>query len=146
MNTEPIIIERIYNAPAEKVWQAITDRDQMKRWYFDIAEFKPEVGFEFSFTGKNEEGKDFLHLCQVKEVITGKKLVYSWRYDGYPGDSLVTFELSDEEGKTRMKLTHEGLHTFPALKTFDKSNFMMGWTALIGTSLKDFVEQATTVK
>ncbi len=51
MHTFPFTIERIYNALIEKVWQAITDKDQMKQWYFDIAGFKPEVGFEFSFSG-----------------------------------------------------------------------------------------------
>ncbi len=33
---EPFIIERTYNAPVSKVWSAITDKDQMKQWYFDI--------------------------------------------------------------------------------------------------------------
>ena len=51
MNNEPFVIERTYNAPVEKVWKAITDNDLMKQWYFKIAAFKPEVGFEFSFDG-----------------------------------------------------------------------------------------------
>ena len=37
MKNEPFVIERTYNATAEKVWQAITDKNQMKQWYFDIA-------------------------------------------------------------------------------------------------------------
>lgn len=142
-NTEPIVIEKTYNAPIEKVWKAITDKEEMKNWYFDLSEFKPEPGFEFQFVGKGKQGEDFLHLCKVKEVIPNKKLSYSWRYDGYKGDSLVTFELFEEGNKTRVKLTHEGLESFPATpnKDFAKENFMEGWTWIIGTGLKEYVEK-----
>ena len=76
MKNEPFVIERVYQAPADRVWQAITDKDQMKQWYFDIAAFRPEVGFEFQFEGRNE-GRVYLHLCKVTEVVPGKKLKYS---------------------------------------------------------------------
>ncbi len=139
----PIIIERTYNAPVEKVWQSITDREQMKQWYFDIATFEPKVGFEFSFTGGTEE-HSYLHLCKITEVIPYKKLAYSWRYEGYTGNSLVTFELFDEGDKTRLKLTHEGLGTFPSTDpNFDKESFAKGWTYIVGTSLPSFFEKET---
>jgi len=140
MKAAPFVIEQTYNAPIEKVWQAITDRDQMEQWYFKLAEFRPEVGFEFQFYGGTEE-KSYLHLCKITEVIPGKKLTHSWRYDGYPGDSFVTFELLFDEGenKTRLKLTHAGLETFPAEPDFDKKNFAAGWTHITGISLKDYL-------
>jgi len=47
--TEAIVIERTFNAPVARVWQALTDVDQMRQWYFDLKEFRPEVGFEFGF-------------------------------------------------------------------------------------------------
>ena len=34
MKNETIIIERTFNAPVDAVWNAITDKDQMKQWYF----------------------------------------------------------------------------------------------------------------
>ena len=140
MKNEPFVIERTYNATAEKVWQAITDKNQMKQWYFDLAEFKPEVGFEFQFYGGTPE-KQWLHLCKVTEVIPMKKLTYSWRYDNYEGNSFVTFELFPEENKTRLKLTHSGLGTFPDKPELKKENFAEGWTSLIGTSLKEYLEK-----
>ncbi len=143
MKNEPFVIERTYNAPVEKVWKAITDKEDMKQWYFDIAEFKPEVGFEFQFEGGKDD-KCYLHLCKITEVIPRKKLQYSWQYDGYEGNSFVTFELFAEGNKTRLKLTHEGLETFPISNPdFAKENFVEGWTYLIGTSLKEFAEKAT---
>ena len=141
MKAEPFIIERTLNAPAEKVWKAITDRDQMQQWYFNIAEFKPEVGFEFTFDGGSEE-KTYVHICKITKVDPGKTLQYSWRYQDYPGNSLVTFELFPEGDATRIKLTHEGLETFPTgNKDFARESFTAGWTYIIGKSIKEFVEK-----
>lgn len=142
MNHQPFVIERVFNAPIEKVWKAITDKDQMKQWYFDIPGFRAEVGCEFTFEGGTEENC-YLHLCKVTEVIEGRKLTYSWRYDGHEGNSFVTFELFSEGEQTRLRLTHEGLETFPAIPDFAKENFVMGWTDLIGRLLKEFVENET---
>jgi uncharacterized protein YndB with AHSA1/START domain len=140
MKNEPFVIERTFNAPIEKIWKAITNKDAMKQWYFDLAEFKPTVGFEFQFPGEGHKGEKYLHLCKITEVIVGKKLTYSWRYDGYEGNSFVTFELFEEGGKTRLKLTHEGLETFPMNNPdFAKESFAEGWTYIIGTSLKKFI-------
>lgn len=138
---EPFVIERTYNASVERVWKAISDRDEMEKWYFKIADFKPEVGCKFTFYGGEEGGFQYVHLCEVKEVVKERKLSYSWRYEGYEGNSLVTFELFPEGDKTRVKLSHSGLETFPAIDAFKKTNFVAGWTAIIGTSLLDFVEK-----
>ncbi|MDQ6888801.1 MAG: SRPBCC domain-containing protein, partial [Bacteroidota bacterium] len=129
MKHEPFVIERTYEVPIEKVWKAITDKDQMKQWYFDIKSFEPVVGYEFEFTAGNE-GKMFRHLCKITDVVEGKKLRYSWRYDGYPGNSFVTFELFDKGNATQLKLSHEGLETFPQDQPdFAKTNFIQGWTS-----------------
>ena len=141
MKAEPFVIERTYNAPVEKVWQAITDKDKMKQWYFTLEEFKPEVGFEFRFTGGSEE-MQYLHICRITEVIPQKKLTHTWQYDGYPGESFVTFELFDEgDNQTKLKLTHAGLETFPAMKDFARESFAQGWTYIIGKSLLEYLEK-----
>jgi uncharacterized protein YndB with AHSA1/START domain len=142
MNNEPFVIERTLNAPIEKVWKAITDKDQMKQWYFDLTEFKPEVGFEFQFSGGPAPERQYLHLCKITEVIPCKKLTHSWRYDGYEGISFVTFELFTEGNNSRVRLTHAGLETFPKENPdLAKENFAEGWTDIIGRSLKEYVEK-----
>ena len=143
MKNLPFIIERVFNAPVARVWKAITSKEDMKLWYFDLAEFKPEVGFEFSFHGQGHTGEKYLHHCKITEVVKEKKLVYSWRYEGYKGISFVHFELFAEGNSTRIKLTHEGLETFPQNNPdFAKESFAGGWTELIGTLLKKFVEKS----
>ncbi len=140
MENKPIIVERKYNAPISKVWKAITDKEEMKQWYFDLAEFQPELGFKFQFIGGTEDNQ-YLHLCEIIEVIPKKKLTYSWRYDGYEGNSFVTFELFEEGDETRLKLTHRGLESFPANPDFAKTNFEMGWDQIINTSLKEYLSK-----
>jgi len=138
---EAVVIERTFNAPIAKVWRAITDVDQMRAWYFDLKEFKPEVGFEFEFSVEHE-GMTYHHLCRVTEVVPQKKIAYTWRYKGEPGDSLVTLELFAEDDNTRVKLTHTGIETFPKIPAYARKNFESGWTAIIGTELKQFIEQS----
>ena len=137
---EAIILERTFDAPVGRVWTALTDVDQMRQWYFDLKEFKPEIGFEFEFIVEHE-GNSYHHLCRVTEVIPQKKIAYTWRYKGEAGDSLVTIELSPEGEKTRLKLTHSGVETFPKTPAYARKNFEDGWAAIIGTELKQFVEQ-----
>ena len=35
-----VIIEQTLNAPVELVWDALTNVEKMRKWYFDLAEFK----------------------------------------------------------------------------------------------------------
>jgi uncharacterized protein YndB with AHSA1/START domain len=145
MKNEPIIVERVYKAPVEKVWQALTKVEEMRQWYFPMLdEFEPEVGFETRFDVE-QSGKIFTHIWKVKEAVPNKKISYEWKFGDYPGDSLVSFELFNEDGKTRVILMHNKIETFRGDINPDlaKNNFVQGWTHFIGTALKEFVEQDT---
>jgi uncharacterized protein YndB with AHSA1/START domain len=145
MNNEALVIEKILDAPIKKVWEAITDKDQMKQWYFDLSDFKPEKGFEFKFAGQGRKGEEYIHLCKITEVIPLKKLQYSWQYEAYPGYSLVTFELFEDGKKTKLKLTHTGLETFPQNNPdFALESFTGGWKELITTLLSEFLTKQKT--
>ena len=148
---EAVVVERTLNAPVARVWQALTDVDELREWFLPCwrrqewsrPEFKPQVGFEFEFVVEHE-GSSYHHLCKITEVIRQKKIAYTWRYKGEPGDSLVTFELSPAGENTKLRLTHEGLETFPQKPAYSHKNFESGWTQLIGTELKQFVERKET--
>jgi uncharacterized protein YndB with AHSA1/START domain len=142
MENQPITFERVFNAPISKVWSAITNKDEMKNWYFDLEEFRPEVGFTFEFTGGPKDGEQYLHHCEITEVIPQKKLTHSWTYVGYAGKSFVTWELTQQGDKTLLKLTHAGLETFPKENNdFAAGNFVEGWTHIIHTGLKNYLEK-----
>ncbi len=145
MKNEPIVIERVYNSPVKAVWEAITDLNKMKQWYFPmLTEFEPEIGFETIFNVE-EGGKTYPHIWKITEVEPGRKISYEWKFGGYPGNSIVSFELFPEGDGTRIILTHKGIETFrgdlhPELSA---QNFVEGWTNFIGTHLKNYVEQDT---
>ena len=141
MANQAIIVERLLNAPASKVWNAITDREEMKDWYFNLEEFKAEPGFRFQFPGGPSPEKQYLHLCEITEVIPESKITYSWKYDGYTGISFVNFELFPDGERTLVKLTHTGLETFPPeIPDFERHNFEAGWDEIINSSLKNYLE------
>ncbi|MGB4968925.1 MAG: SRPBCC domain-containing protein, partial [Saprospiraceae bacterium] len=87
MENSPIILERLFNATPAKLWNALTDKNEMKKWYFDLPEFKAEIGFKFQFSGGPSPEKEYIHLCEITEMIHEKKLSYSWSYLGYSGIS-----------------------------------------------------------
>lgn len=141
MKKKELIIERVFDAPVADVWRALTVKELMKQWYIDTEEFRPEVGFKFQFAGGSGPERPYNHLCEVLEVVHEQKLSYDWRYEGYEGRSILTFELFPDEGGTKVKLTHTGLETFPDDNPdLAITNFEMGWNQLLDTSLKNFLE------
>ena len=89
---DPVVVEQTYRASVDTVWNAITQVDQMRQWYFDnIPSFKPEVGFETQFNVRCE-GRGFLHVWTVTKVAPPRFIECNWKYEGYPGDSFVVFE------------------------------------------------------
>ena len=141
-NEEPIVVEQIFNASANTVWNAITGIDQMRRWYFEnIPSFKPEVGFETQF--KVETGEIvFTHLWKITEAIPDKMILYNWKYEEYPGNSVVRFELFEENNLTKLRLTHQVLEDFPEdIPEFKRESGVEGWTYFIKKRLKEFLEK-----
>ena len=142
MENNQVILEKLFDATIERVWEAITNKDEMKGWYFDLEDFQPVVGFQFQFYGGHEEGIQYLHLCEVIEVIPQKKLTYSWRYAGYSGISFVTFDLNMQGNQTLLKLTHRGIESFPAENPdFALHNFGEGWGELLNNRLRKHLEE-----
>ncbi len=141
-NDKPVIVEQTFNATIDTVWKSITEIDLMRQWYFEnIPAFEPEVGFETQFTVRSQ-GRDFLHMWKVTEVVPMKKMAYNWRYDGYPGDSFVVFELFKQNNHTKLKLTHSVQESFPEhIPEFSKESCIGGWEFFIKNSLKEYLEK-----
>lgn len=136
----PIIVEGTYPAPIHAVWLAITDASRMRQWFFaEMADFRPKVGFQTQFTVRFE-GQDFVHQWQVTDVVPGHRIVYSWRYGGFPGDSTVAWELTETPGGTRLTLTHTGQETFPKeVPAFSRESCQAGWDYFLRESLGAFL-------
>lgn len=138
---QPIIKEVSINAPLAIVWDAITNQEQMKEWYFDIAGFEAVPGHAFDFWAECD-GEAYLHICKVREVIPLKKISYTWRYEQTKGETLVSFELFADGDITKVRLTHEGVELFADHgKDFARECFDAGWTDFIQRALKDYAEK-----
>lgn len=136
-----VVVENAFAISPEKLWKAITDKYEMKKWYFNLEEFRPEVGFEFRFWGGTED-RQYLHICEITEVELNNKIAYSWKYDGIAGTTLVSFEIIHvTAAKSILKLTHTGFETFPTeYEDLTVENFEKGWNFILGTSLKNYLK------
>ena len=136
----PVIVEQSFDAPIKMVWRAISEVVHMRKWFFDnIPDFEPEVGFATVFNVFSGE-KIFAHQWKVLEVIPYKLLKYNWKYEGYTGDSYVTFELSEQGNKIILKLTHQVVENFPDdVEEFKRENCQSGWEYFIKNSLKEYI-------
>jgi uncharacterized protein YndB with AHSA1/START domain len=77
MNTEPVIVESLIDAPVSKAWKALTENEKLQKWYFQLPEFHARPGFEFRFLGGKDVHRQYLHICKITEVVKEKKLAYS---------------------------------------------------------------------
>ncbi|MGD9900638.1 MAG: SRPBCC domain-containing protein [Calditrichaceae bacterium] len=139
---KPVVVKQSFKRPVSDVWNAITDIDLMKKWYFDnIPLFKAEVGFKTQFNVTNE-GRNFLHLWEITEVVPPKKIAYSWKFKEYPGEGLVEFELSAQNDLTTLTLTNSVLESFPDdIPEFTRESCTGGWEYFIQNRLKEYLEQ-----
>ncbi len=140
-DSDPIVVEQVYSVPIAVVWKAITDKDQMRQWFFEtMTDFKPEVGFETEFNVRVED-RDFPHLWNVTEVVPETRISYGWRYGGIPGNSKVTWELSETPDGTKVIFTHEGTETFSQDDPlFTRESGVAAWDYFLGESLKGFLD------
>lgn len=146
MEARPLIIERAYHVNRSRLWEALISEHEMKNWFFNIPDFRAEVGYEFRFYGGPDENRKYLHICRIIQIIPEEKISYSWRFDGYEGESLVTFELKEDGGDMILIMTHEGLENFPASNPdFARSNFEDGWGRILHHSLSEYLEKSVVI-
>ena len=137
---EPFVLEILYATSVRNLWDALTNEEKMREWYFpQLTRFRPVVGFNFEF---ENDGSRFQKEWRVTQVVEKEKLAHSWTYKGYPGTSEVVFELFAEGSRTRMKLTHSGLANFPEDPHFDRSRFEAGWHNILEKNLRSFLESS----
>lgn len=136
----PIIVEATYPTSTQKVWFAITELNQLQKWFFpQIPQFKAKEGFETQFVVENE-GRTFTHLWKIVEVVPLKKIKYNWRYKEWEGDSFVTFELFEEGDDTRLRLSTEVIADFPSdIPEFKRDSGVQGWEYFLQNSLQAYL-------
>jgi uncharacterized protein YndB with AHSA1/START domain len=136
--SKPVNVEVTITASAEKVWQVLTNVELIPKFMMPVKNFKPEIGNEFTFTGSNN-GKEYPTHCRIIELIVNKKLSYTWNYEHHPAETIVTFELEENNAATVVKLTHSGLEAIDKFPEVSVENHIQGWTWILN-GLKKEVE------
>ena len=126
-----IVINRVFDLPISKVWQAWTDAETFKKWWgpkdFTCPSSKMEakVGGKYLSCMRGPDGKEYWSTGVVKEFIPERKLVVTDSFSdekgnikpasdyGMPGDwpkeLLLTVYLEEADGATKMKIRHQGV-------------------------------------
>ncbi|MEX1257600.1 MAG: SRPBCC domain-containing protein [Gemmatimonadota bacterium] len=130
-----IELERTLHAPAGKVWDALTKRSELSRWYAPTDDFRTEVlewdlrvGGTFRIAMHAPDGKTHTCFGVFREITPGRRLSYTWSWEGQdPMDSIVAFDLSEKGGQTILRLTHTGLPSEEA-----RAHHERGWVGIAG--------------
>lgn len=136
----PVVVTHSFKVGQDHLWEAITRLERMVAWFFDnIPAFEARVGFKTRFLVHNE-GRNFPHCWEIIEVIPQKKITYNWKYEGYPGDSNVSFELFPNADSTELKVTATVLEDFPDhIPEFRRESCVGGWEYFIQQSLAKYL-------
>ncbi len=137
---DSIEVEFEFNAAIATVWQAITDPQQMRQWYFEqINQFEPIVGFETRFDVQCD-GRNFEHCWKIIEAQPMSVLKYEWSYTGYAGESEVHWMLTEKGQGTQLNLVQIGIETFDQSDPiFSRESGEAGWDYFIRESLANFL-------
>lgn len=126
------IVRRIRATPA-KVYAALTQPEQMVRWWGPdagptlSAEADVRPGGRYSVVFRLLDGSEHNPTGVYREVVPGKKLVFTWEWPGSPErESLVTFRLEPFDGGTELTLVHERLPDEDA-----RASHAQGWRGFL---------------
>ena len=130
------------NAPAARVWKALTEKNELKEWMLMPTTFEPVVGKEFTFKSEPMENWDGNIYCKVVEVDVNKKLIYTWNAEFINAETLVTILISEKNETTEVTLIHTGWEKLPIesrSQRIDAHN--KGWDLRVVKNLKEVAEK-----
>ena len=104
-----IRIERIFAAPRERVWRAMTDPALVVQWWgrgnkLVLEKFEPVRGGHWRFVEHTPDGGQHGFEGRFREVTPPERFVQTFEWDGMPGHVVVEhIELEDlGDGRTRI--------------------------------------------
>jgi uncharacterized protein YndB with AHSA1/START domain len=114
---ETVILEITINAPAKRIFEALTDPAQRKEWWgiegrFQATDVESDlrVGGKWRMSGTGF-GRPFTIRGEYRTIEPPHVLAFTWLPDWQQGatETLVRFDLTERDGFTTVRLTHSGL-------------------------------------
>jgi uncharacterized protein YndB with AHSA1/START domain len=116
---ETIVQEITIKAPAERIFEALTDPDQRVKWwgtgkgFFKSMEVESDLrpGGRWAMRGTRMDGKPFSVVGVYRTIERPRLIAFTWLPDWQAdaSESLVRFDLDERDGATRVRVTHSGL-------------------------------------
>lgn len=109
--TEASFIKTVYlDAPPERVWEFLTDREKLGAWFFTATADLAEAA-DYTLMGKTEAGEP-VRRCwgKVKRMDKPKEMVWDFTIDPLNGVmTTVSWTLEPIGAGTRLTLRHDGI-------------------------------------
>ena len=109
-----LTLTRHVKAPAERVFQAWTSGEALKRWFgpsdsmiVSVADIDVEVGGRYRIVMQEPGGEAHRVGGVYREIVPNERLVFTWAWESTPErESIVTVALRPVDGGTELTLTH----------------------------------------
>lgn len=122
------------NAPAEQVWNALTKPEMIKQYMFGADVITDwQIGSPIIWKGE-WQGAVFEDKGVIVRLIPNKVLEYTYNHASSTQENLVTNELAEENGLTRLTITQTGSANEAAREHSEKN-----W-AMVLESIKKMLE------
>ncbi len=132
MGNKGFLYQTIINAPADKVWQALTGSEfTTKYWFGRRIESDWKVGSTVKII--TPEGKTEV-AGKVLAVETNRKLSYTWGSGTDTDNTTVTFEITQMGPLVKLLITHD-----IDMEAKGAEQTVMGWTFIL-SGLKTLLE------
>lgn len=123
------------DAPVDAVWRALTDADEMERWFPLEARVEPGPDGHVFMSWKNEI--DF--TSPITAWDENRRFAYAWQMESAPGPMVADFHLEAAGGKTVLRLVHSGFPSDPSWDGF-YHGVRTGWAFEL-RSLRHYLER-----
>lgn len=126
-----IVVSRVFDAPRELVWQAMTDPQHVVHWWgprgfsMTIETMDVRVGGVWKHTLHGPDGKDYPNKSIFREVLAPERIVYSHaggRADG-PGASFTAIWTFAAITASKTRLTMRLVFASPEKRDFVAKEF-----------------------
>ena len=113
LSDQEIRMTRLFSAPRQFVFEAMTKPEHVKQWWgrlgegysVPVCEIDLRVGGAWRFVNRHPRGEAVFY-GEYREITPPSRLVFTEIFAQFPDSvSVVTAELTDEDGKTRMTAT-----------------------------------------
>jgi len=139
-------IERTYRAPIERVFEAWTSEEVLRRWWrterdWDTSDAQVDlrVGGAVRVVMRDiGSGREIGGSGLYTEVEPPTRLAFTWLWDGQTTRTLIELDLSENDGVTTVVFTHRDLWDEEAVREHED-----GWTRMF-EFLADYTENRST--